>query len=258
MNISESLQSCPICNAFKCRNVIVNSLSVEKCSQCGHLFLKSPSPQQGLQHHNSSEEYNKYRIRNNRLVKALMNRKFLGNDISLLDVGSGSGHLIKTISNIIPSIKISCIEPDKESAEHLSTSGMRVLPNLESALVSSYDSILLIEVIEHIEYPVQFLTVCRSLLSDTGKIFLTTPCGETRSGSRNTNAYHTKEHIHFFTEKSLTHCCEMANLHFEYEEISELYPIDNPLIAKIFCFMRRSRNIIRGRAHLVGFASKIV
>ena len=35
-------------------------------------------------------------------------------------------------------------------------------------------------------------------------LFLTTPCGRMRTGSTNTNAYDTREHVQFFTERSLS------------------------------------------------------
>jgi 2-polyprenyl-3-methyl-5-hydroxy-6-metoxy-1,4-benzoquinol methylase len=101
-----------------------------------------------------------------------------------------------------------------------------VAANLDSISSNrSFDAVLLIEVIEHVPDPVGFLDHLRRHLDLEGRIFLTTPCGELRNGSRVTNAYDTPEHVQFFTEKSLRLAVKKAGFHdIRYEYIEALYP----------------------------------
>ncbi len=119
---------------------------------------------------------------------------------------------------------------------------------------------MLIEVIEHVPDPVGFLKRLRGCLDPKGQVFLTTPCGELRNGSRATNAYDTPEHVQFFTEKSLRLAVEKAGFSsITYEYIDALYPW-NPNVLSFATFKRFAKIAARpilaalqGPRHLTGF-----
>jgi 2-polyprenyl-3-methyl-5-hydroxy-6-metoxy-1,4-benzoquinol methylase len=120
--------------------------------------------------------------------------------------------------------------------------------------------VLLIEVIEHVADPVDFLGGLRKHLDPEGQIFLTTPCGELRNGSRATNAYDTPEHVQFFTEKSLRLTVKKAGFRdITYEYIDALYPRSTSVLS-LATFKRFATRIARpivatlqGPRHLTGF-----
>jgi 2-polyprenyl-3-methyl-5-hydroxy-6-metoxy-1,4-benzoquinol methylase len=119
---------------------------------------------------------------------------------------------------------------------------------------------LLIEVIEHVPDPVGFLDHLKRCLDLEGQIFLTTPCGELRNGSRATNAYDTPEHVQFFTEKSLRLAIKKAGFRdITYEYIDALYPRNTSVLSSA-TFKRFATKIarpilatIQGPRHLTGF-----
>jgi hypothetical protein len=115
-------------------------------------------------------------------------------------------------------------------------------------------------VIEHVPDPVGFLDARRRRLALQGRIFLTTPCGELRNGSRTTNAYDTPEHVQFFTEKSLRLAVKKAgfrDIHYEY--IEALYPRSTSALSLATykrLAMKGARPILagfQGPRHLTGF-----
>ena len=92
------------------------------------------------------------------------------------------------------------------------------------------------------------------------RMFLTTPCGELRNGSRATNAYDTPEHVQFFTEKSLRLAVKKAGFRdITYEYIDALYPRSTSVLSfATFRWLttKTARPIpatFQGRRHLTGF-----
>ena len=148
-----------------------------------------------------------------------------------------------------------------QARDRLDRQGFAVSRQLDSISSDrSFDAVLLIEVIEHVPDPVDFLSRLRSRLDPDGRIFLTTPCGELRNGSRTTNAYDTPEHIQFFTAKSLRLAVKKAGYRdITYEYIDALYPRGASALS--FATFKRlatkaARPILRtfeGPRHLTGF-----
>jgi cyclopropane fatty-acyl-phospholipid synthase-like methyltransferase len=179
----------------------------------------------------------------------------------LLDVGAGSGHLARNLKKRLPGIEIVCVEKSESFRNQLARQGFSAVASLDSiSSKHTFDAVLLIEVIEHVPDPVGFLEHLRRHLDLEGRIFLTTPCGELRNGSRDTNAYDTPEHVQFFTEKSLRLAVEKAgfrNIHYEY--IEALYPRSTSALSLATykrLAMKSARPILarfQGPRHLTGF-----
>jgi cyclopropane fatty-acyl-phospholipid synthase-like methyltransferase len=202
-----------------------------------------------------------YAERNERLVAFWEDKGFVTGTSRLLDVGAGTGHLVRSVKNRIPGIEIHCIEESGTLQERLDHQGFAVSQNLDAISSNrSFDAVLLIEVIEHVPDPVGFLERLRGCLDPKGRIFLTTPCGELRNGSRAKNAYDTPEHVQFFTEKSLRLAVEKAGFRsITYEYIDALYP-RSPNVLSFATFKWFAKNAARpilttlqGPRHLTGF-----
>jgi trans-aconitate methyltransferase len=206
-------------------------------------------------------EESRYAERNERLVAFWEDKGFLARASRLLDIGAGTGHLARSVKNRIPEIEIHCIEESGTLRGKLDNQGFAVSQNLDAISSNrSFDAVLLIEVIEHVSDPVGFLNRLRAFLDPKGRIFLTTPCGELRNGSRATNAYDTPEHVQFFTEKSLRLAVEKAGLgSITYAYIDALYP-RNPNVLSFETFKRFAKiaarpilEALQGPRHLTGF-----
>jgi cyclopropane fatty-acyl-phospholipid synthase-like methyltransferase len=202
-----------------------------------------------------------YAERNERLVAFWEDRRFVTENSKLLDVGAGTGHLARSLKKRLPGIEILCVEESESLRNQLDQQGFVVATNLDSISSNrSFDAVLLIEVIEHVPDPVGFLDRLKRCLDLEGRIFLTTPCGELRNGSRTTNAYDTPEHVQFFTEKSLRLAVKKAGFcDITYEYIEALYPRSTSALSLATykrLAMQSARPILarfQGPRHLTGF-----
>ena len=250
--------SCPVCgsaSAFAFRSPYVD---VSRCASpdCAHLHALDASAPDGVQTHTETiAEAMLYAERNLRLVSYWKARGFLFDGAKVLDVGAGAGHIDSAMAAAVPSLKISCVEADLASCRSLLSRGFECHASLELC-TDLFDAILLVEVIEHIVDPVPFLKLCADKLASGGRIFLSTPCGETSKGWRQTNAYTTLEHVQFFTEKSLGLACERAGLTLLGYEAAPLYP-RRAGAAGLLDGMKHAifplRDMVRGRMHLISF-----
>jgi 2-polyprenyl-3-methyl-5-hydroxy-6-metoxy-1,4-benzoquinol methylase len=202
-----------------------------------------------------------YSERNERLITFWEDRQFVTGDSKILDVGAGTGHLTRSMKKRLPRSDIHCVEASEPLRDQLDQQGFAVSTNLDSISSNlSFDAVLLIEVIEHVPDPVNFLDHLRRRLDLKGRIFVTTPCGELRNGSRTTRAYDTPEHVQFFTEKSLRHAVKKAGFRdITYEYIDALYPHSANFLS-FANFKRFATKIARpvmaklqGPRHLTGF-----
>lgn len=260
--------NCPICqsDSQKCF-ISKHNYQIMKCQSklCGHLFVADPTIYQGLMHKGlSASEINaqakqleqNYDQRDESLIEYWRSKKFIDEQTKVLDFGSGSGHILKSLRKRYPSINLTSIEGSQPLREHLIICGFNTVENIDN-VEETFDSILLIEVIEHVSDPVGLLKKFKSRLNKDGQIFLTTPCGELRTGSRKTNAYDIETHIQFFTEKSLKLACELAGLKpIIYEFIDAMYPQPKQLMKmkKLSQNIKRAiKQQYRGFSHLTGF-----
>jgi SAM-dependent methyltransferase len=252
---------CPICGSSAEETFRTPFVGAAKCTNpaCGHIFAIDAPPGHGVQHIPHRDALmEQYRDRNIDLINFLERRGFIADGIRLLDVGAGSGHVLRSLQAQLPSVSVTCTEADPESASHLRACGFEVYPDF-SKLGGKFDTVLLIEVIEHIDDPVGFLQLIRSYMKENARIFLTTPCGERRNGSRATNAYDTREHVQFFTEKSLDLCFRKAGFAgFEFETINALTSkLTSPPLRYIKDILRPVRARLNGHFHLTGFSRSI-
>ena len=259
---SNNPKLCAICGNTPVESFNAKWLQVFKCGnpKCGHIYASGQSDYHGVQKHpDTFSEYLRYQDRNRRLVKFWQQRRFLSSDSVVLDFGAGAGHIAKAIREITGTKEITCVEADIESQIALRKDGFHVVERLEQCS-NDFDAVLLVEVIEHIDSPIGLLRAIKAHMRPGRRIFLSTPCGETRSGSRATNAYDTPEHVHFFTEGSLKLAIKKAGFsELEFLRVPELYPRERGAIGFSTAYIKESvrvlRDWFRGYSHLVVFVS---
>jgi SAM-dependent methyltransferase len=250
---------CPICESDPVERFHSRYVQILKCGNCGHLYAENPAPDQGVQAMpDPKAAAREFGERNRRLVRRWRRDRFLSPGSRVLDIGSGAGHIVEAIRQEIPQTRIVCVESDPRGAAHLEARGFVVIDDLD-AVPFRPNAVLLIEVVEHVNDPVTLLRRCGRVLDDDGRLFLTTPCGETRSGNRRTNAYDTPEHVHFFTERSLRLACERAGFrHIELMSPACMRPPGRGLrraLEPARSLARRTRDMLRGWQHLVCYVN---
>ena len=217
---------CPVCggpalHAFDSRHARVAHCGA---AGCGHLFAHGVADHAGLQSHDVEGEARLYTQRNRRLIEFFVAAGFLRPGSRVLDVGAGAGHIADAIRQRLPDAAMTCVEGDPASQASLRARGYPCQAALDGP-GEAFDAILLIEVIEHVPRPIEFLTACAARLAPGGRLFLTTPCGQTARGNRRTRAYDTPEHVQFFTEASLRRACAEAGLALEgFQTLTLMYP----------------------------------
>lgn len=252
------MKPCPICETAPQESFKSRYLRVLKCANpsCGHLYAADAPPDHGVQRHADPEaERKKYWARNRRLVSYWAKHGFLNSNSKVLDFGAGSGHISLAIREFMGISAITCLEADPDSQAWLKKCGLEVAIDLGNC-PPDFSAVLLVELIEHVDSPIELLRNLKKHMGTGGKLFLSTPCGETRAGSRKTNAYDTPEHIHFFTEKSLRLALGYAGFgNVQYRLVPQLYPRPNGVIGTVTTlsknFIRSIRDRIFGYSHLV-------
>lgn len=218
---------CPICGSTSSFEFASKYVDIAQCQnmECMHLFATNAEEEHGVMLAVDFEEsFKLYHQRNERLIGFLVARGILEESSKILDFGAGTGHILRTLRERFPGLDISCYEPNQECCSFLSQQGFKVHQTLD-AIKEKYNLILLIEAIEHVPDPISTFQKLRSVMEEDGCVFLTTPCGQRRDGSRATNAYDTPEHVHFFTELSLNAALTRAGFEpMQFEHIEELYP----------------------------------
>jgi len=256
--------SCPICASPGRWSFDSRFVEVHRCenAQCTHLFAIGVDSDHGVMGEvDTNFEESMYAERNQRLVDFWEERQLVTGGSRILDVGAGTGHLARSLRRRLPEIDMHCVEESEALRDRLEHQGFTVSKNFDSISSDrSFDAVLLIEVIEHVADPVDFLDRLRQCLAPEAQILLTTPCGELRNGSLVANAYDTPEHVQFFTEKSLRLAVEKAGFrNITYEYIDALYPRSTSVLS-LATLKRFVTKIVRpmlakfqGPRHLTGF-----
>jgi len=223
-------KTCPICSFEPAIAFETSYYTICRCTNvsCGHYFALDPPPGSGVCEFNPKKDYDYYKQRNQALIRTWHSHRFISPDSQLLDVGSGSGHILETLRDTYPRISITSVEPSITYQDHLRKSGFNVYSSLSAVDTKSFDGVLLIEVIEHMDRPLEALMEIRKIIRKNAQVFITTPAGDVRKGHprpQELAAYHNISHVQFFTEKSLKKCLRLAGFKvIKFKFIPELYP----------------------------------
>jgi SAM-dependent methyltransferase len=225
------MHNCPLCQSAASFDFTARYVTVYRCEKrsCHHLFAVDVAPDAGV--HNYEEEmkvdFTLYHERNEALINYWRKTGFLKPDYKLLDFGSGTGHLLRSLKNRFASLDITGIEFNQKYHSNLKQIGVNVADQIES-IEEQFDVITFIEVIEHLEDPLYILRQLKKRLKPGGKLFVTTPAGDCRKPLADKNiltAYESPFHVQFFTENSLEKSLKGTGFrNIKYKYIDAFYP----------------------------------
>lgn len=254
--------ACPICDSgskFYCHG---KYFEISRCNYyyCRHIFANNARDIEGIVPMDLQKNIAIYDRRNEELIKFLYDIRFLRKNSSVLDFGSGYGHILRKIFQYESETKICSIEPNKDYHPNLYKIGVskvyKNINDIEDGMC--FDTILMIEVIEHLKNPVSAMRGLRSKVKQGARIFLTTPAGDTKNHLVPKSKLKTlsdPEHIQYFTEKSLKLCLQKAGFSgFRYQYIPELYPMRRlpKMLASLY---NNAKHMTGFTAHLTYFIS---
>ncbi len=226
--------NCPICGSNSSYVFDSKFYSVNRClnSECEHLFAVNPQDGAGVCDY-EDEDTEIYNVRNESLTEYMIKKNFLVPNTEHLDIGSGSGHIVRTLNK--HGIKVTCIEPNDINRTRLKNDGFECYSDIRDIpQIQKFYSATMFEVIEHLANPVDILSQVKALLREEGRLFLSTPTGESYQSKKNNRTpylytYDIPEHIQFFTKKSLQACILRAGFSaLKYERIEQMYPQPSP------------------------------
>lgn len=229
---------CPACDSLETKERLFKyedkSRVLLQCASCGHAFDK--------EYQYSSEGFasGDYGLQNGKipnfdrdlkLARTLFTSFIIKPNDSVLDYGAGWGGISLRISQVSKEyslgVKVNCIEP----VEHLASSIIQKDPSIKvhSDLkdCTDIDFVIAKEVIEHTNSPITFLEDLSQSMKVGGTLLITCPGHSNALQDRPGNAfdYQVRNHIHFFTKKSLEAVISRTELFdFSFVAIVDQYP----------------------------------
>ena len=147
---------------------------------------------------------------------------------AILEIGSGNGLLCSFTDRDIHSLDISQVN---NRAYALKTEGdVYDMPYSDN----TFDTIILSQVLEHLEHPVDALTEINRILTPEGSVIITVPYNEQ---IKYTLCIHCNKptplnaHLHSFNRKKLNALAHSVNMH-----VSKLIVFENKLLTKLLFF----------------------
>jgi len=232
--------NCPVCSSSNTLQWVVKwGGRYDECQECSHIFSKNRFRQEVLTHlYKTSEADRKVRtIRTysfNDLYWNAIYDKYMSyfsglfpKDALILDVGCGSGRFMKyCYDKGYKNIHGLDVYPglSEECKEYIPLQNLHVVDSFESSRLSlKFDIIFLWGVLEHLINPNDVLRKCAEYTNESSRVFVFTP--NIHSRARRILGVHTptinpRQHINFFTQKSMKYLCEIHHyniVEFEHE-----------------------------------------
>lgn len=142
-----------------------------------------------------------------------------GEDISVLDVGGGTGWLLDVVKSCDPRVtrgSVIDIDADAEATARASGHGYFRGRFEEYSGADTFDLILMLNLIEHVADPRAVLRKAHALLSSRGRLLIKTPNFDSLDARvfrhRSWAGYHTPRHFVLFTRDSLLDECRRCGL----------------------------------------------
>lgn len=129
--------------------------------------------------------------------------------INILDVGGGTGWLLSAIKKVDDRIKITqIVDFDPSAAALAEKQGHQYFCGRFEEFMTDrkFELILLLNLIEHVQNPIDILEKCKSILSPEGRILIKTPNWDSLDARlfrhKNWGGYHCPRHWTLFTKRS--------------------------------------------------------
>ncbi|WP_107039734.1 class I SAM-dependent methyltransferase [Brumimicrobium mesophilum] len=224
-----SINSCPVCenNSFKDflevkdHMITKEKFLIVECNSCGFHFTNPiPTPDK-IGEYYKSEEYISHSSNKKGMINFLYNTvreitlkekvKWIKNETNgkeLLDIGSGTGHFLKTV-NDAGFVGIG-LEPDADAREfahknnHVRSSSQEELYNIDE---NSFDVVTMWHVLEHVYDLRKDLKRIEEILKSNGKFFIAVPnmsSYDARYYKEDWAAYDVPRHLYHFTERDIS------------------------------------------------------
>ncbi len=170
---------CRLCGSTNISHIlVVDSINILKCGDCGFIFPASLSSDQELQDH-YDKGYEDERFVRGQRVNSLINFRILTKrlrdleGLRILDVGGGYGFLAKML-NSLQDTSCEIVEISSRQRQYAKdVLGLIVYADLQQ-IRKKYDLIVSFEVLEHIPDPISFMGALAGLLEPGGSLVLGT------------------------------------------------------------------------------------
>ncbi len=141
-------------------------------------------------------------------------RELPGSELSLLDIGGGTGWLLDLMKSVEPRITAtSIVDLDKDAGMRAEQAGHCYYRGRfeDTDPVGPFDLILMLNLIEHVADPRAILLKAKSLLKPTGRVLIRTPNFDALDARlfrhRSWAGYHTPRHFILFRRESIERLC---------------------------------------------------
>jgi len=172
-----------------------NGFAYVLCRECGTLFQSPRPPLEEFEEFYRNSKSSRYwaevffpsvaEVRREKIIKPRAERLALiceenGLEVTkLIDVGAGYGIFLEEWRGIKPQTELLAVEPSIELAAECRNKGINVV-ELMLENVTGYDEyadlVVCFEVLEHVDNPLEFITVLKKMVRPGGYLFITTLC----------------------------------------------------------------------------------
>lgn len=233
------LQSCPVCGSIESTRyaatrdveycVVDGEFTFYECRGCGALRIDPvpddiplgvlyPPNYYSFSHGLESPTYRVKQWIDKRLIKVILDR-LAGNELSVLDVGGGSGWQMDLVRQISPRIaRTEVVDIDTTGQALVISRGHHFTLSRVEDFESSqrYDLVLMMNLVEHVKDPVEVLRSIGGLLSTQGVILVKTPNTDSLDARlfrrHDWAGFHCPRHWVLFNEASLRLAARHAGL----------------------------------------------
>jgi 2-polyprenyl-3-methyl-5-hydroxy-6-metoxy-1,4-benzoquinol methylase len=248
-----TFEACPVCLSERIREfAIIRHFRHSRCRDCGLTFVNPTPPPEILHDFYNSTFYSNYRQAENDLARAepyymismygdkhsLAQRIISRQPKSVLDYGCGSGAFLALLRDKYGVGKVEGLEISEPSREvAISRYSLDVAPSPEALHQEFYDFVLLLEVIEHIPDPVEFLTSVSARVPVGGHVLITTPAVDSSIGrmAQICPHYTAPSHLTLFTLKALQVLLGRSGFEEVETTIDRPRAIARPLVTSLLC-----------------------
>lgn len=231
MNYTFETVNCNLCNSNEYEEISNKGkfglpIHVVLCKNCGLGYL-NPRWDRGSYLHFYQHEYDKYyrpkgstnaniAINELNLIAERLSRlNLLPTEAEkILDIGSGEGENLMHFDTLFPNSNLYAIEPSIESKKSLEAYGVTVIgddvdTDWHLGYESAFDFIILRHVLEHFLDPLEVLKKVRSVLRDSGIIYLAVP-NNLKPTQNLEKSWFRNVHTYYFNKFTLTKLFEKA------------------------------------------------
>ena len=160
---------------------------------------------------------------------------YLQPGMSMLEIGAGDADFLAYIHDRKPDVDLSCVEPDDNTKAHRDRhSWLHQALSTDVLQAHTYDIVSCFHVLEHIEEPSDFLSVCANLIKPGGKVIievpsLTDPLLSLYAIPQYEDFYFQKQHPYYYSPASLQRLLEHNGYAVEAMIAHQRYGLENHL-----------------------------